>query len=111
MVIEARKAKVERKKKINKKKVRYERDYRGQTKEPRSEKEQRLKRSIVPPPFAVKLRQSKQQDEIKDLIKQMSKMNISDPTYELVYYRALKLDPVIVALVQASSMGHHYQSC
>lgn len=106
--IETRKAKAERKKKEIRKKVRYERDYRKQMKEPRSEKELRPKRKNMPPSSTAKLRQSKQQNEIKDLIKQMSKMNISNPTYELVYYRALKLDPVVMALVQAPSMGHHY---
>ena len=38
---------------------------------------------------------------MEDLIEQMSKMNINDPTYGLVYYRALKLDPAVTAVVRA----------
>ena len=55
----------------------------------------------MPPSFAAKLRQSKQQDEIEDLIKQMSKININDPTYGLVYDRVLKLNLAIVAVMWA----------
>ena len=89
-VFKARKAKAERKKKKMRKKIRYKRDHRGQMKEPRSEEELRSKRKSMPPPSAVKLRQSEQQDEIEDLIKQMSKININDPIYGLVHYRLLK---------------------
>ena len=100
-VIEARKAKAERKKKESRKKVRYEREHRSRMKEQRSEEERRPKRKSTPPPSAAKLRQSEQQDEVEELIKQMSKMNINDPTYGLVYYRAIKLDPAVAAAVRA----------
>ena len=59
-VIKARKAKAERKKKEIRKKIRYERNHRGQIKELRSEEELRPKRKSMPPFSAMKLRQSEQ---------------------------------------------------
>ena len=34
-------------------------------------------------------------DEVEDLIQQMNRMSINDPTYSVLYYRAYNLDPVI----------------
>lgn len=44
------------------------------------------------------------QDEVESLIERMGKLSLQDPQYSLLYYKAIKLDPVIATIVQKPLM-------
>ncbi|KDQ28330.1 hypothetical protein PLEOSDRAFT_1104996 [Pleurotus ostreatus PC15] len=46
------------------------------------------------------------QEEVEQLITQMSKMDISDPGYAVVYYKAIKLDPMVVDIISPPGFNH-----
>ena len=43
---------------------------------------------------------TKQQDEIEMLIKQLNSMSLNDPSYGLIYYKAIKMDPDVAKVVR-----------
>jgi hypothetical protein len=70
------------KKKSHKKKTRSSKD--SSSKKDQSKKHTSKDNSYV--------NQKKPQEEVKDLIRQLGKMSVSDPQYTLSYYKAVKLD-------------------
>ncbi|KAF9486770.1 hypothetical protein BDN71DRAFT_1359158, partial [Pleurotus eryngii] len=46
------------------------------------------------------------QDEVEQLISQMSHMDIADPGYAVVYYKATKLDPMVGNIMSAPAPSH-----
>ena len=52
------------------------------------------------------------QDEVEDLIEQLGKLSINDPEYGLLYYKALRLDPLVSRIVLApnSQRRNQFQS-
>ena len=50
---------------------------------------------IIKPTSKPKSMSKTKSDEVEDLIQQMNRMSINDPTYSVLYYRAYNLDPVI----------------
>ncbi|KAF9486649.1 hypothetical protein BDN71DRAFT_1348865, partial [Pleurotus eryngii] len=49
------------------------------------------------------------QDEVEELITQMSRMEVSDPSYAVVYYKAAKLDPLVVDIVRPPAVSQTVQ--
>ncbi|KAJ6532995.1 hypothetical protein B0H19DRAFT_1325024 [Mycena capillaripes] len=43
--------------------------------------------------------------EVGDLVKQLSKMSLEDPEYNYLYYKATKLDPLVVKCVRAPNLA------
>ncbi|KAL4256555.1 CCHC-type domain-containing protein [Pleurotus pulmonarius] len=56
-----------------------------------------------------KSRKDKEKDEVEQLITQMSHMQVTDPSYAVVYYKAAKLDPLVVDIVRPPSYSQSVQ--
>ncbi|KAL5476573.1 hypothetical protein ACEPAI_3253 [Sanghuangporus weigelae] len=50
------------------------------------------------------------QDEVESLIDQMSKLSLSDPKYGLLYYKAVKLDPLVAQAVRPPNVSRSSMS-
>ena len=72
---------------------------------PRKESTPRTRSKITDPSAEKPKTKTVDQMEVESIIKQMSKMKISDPAYSLLYYQAIKLDGEAAKCLQSPARG------